>query len=208
MAYDFVAASTQYISSSAPVTAVPLTMFVKVKRATNNTSDYFLALTRASVGDQMFLLYDGRVNYAFFVQNGGSYSQALTSGSSTNVWQNVTGVSSSVTSRFVFLDDSKSLVQTGNIAPSQIDTLAIGTGVLSNVATNPANGQLAEAALWSVDLTDAEIASLTKGFKPYRIRPQSLVFYAPLVRNLQDVKAGRALTNNNTATVAVHPRVI
>ena len=40
-----------------------------------------------------------------------------------------------------------------------------------------------------------------------KVRPQSLVFYAPLVRNLQDVKGGLTISNNNTATVAVHPRV-
>jgi hypothetical protein len=40
-----------------------------------------------------------------------------------------------------------------------------------------------------------------------KIRPQSLVFYAPLVRDLIDVKGGLTITNNNTATVANHPRV-
>ena len=39
------------------------------------------------------------------------------------------------------------------------------------------------------------------------IRPQSLVFYAPLIRNLIDAKGGRTITNNNGATVAVHPRI-
>ena len=70
------------------------------------------------------------------------------------------------------------------------------------------DGQIAEAAIWNVALTDGEIASLAKGFKPTRIRPQSLVFYAPLIRNLQDTRKGMALTNNNAATVAAHPRVI
>jgi hypothetical protein len=39
------------------------------------------------------------------------------------------------------------------------------------------------------------------------VRPQSLVFYAPLVRDLQDVRGGLTITNNNGATVAAHPRV-
>jgi hypothetical protein len=52
-----------------------------------------------------------------------------------------------------------------------------------------------------------EIASLAAGMTCDKVRPQSLVFYAPLVRNLQDVKGGLTITNNNSATVAAHPRV-
>jgi len=40
-----------------------------------------------------------------------------------------------------------------------------------------------------------------------KVRPESLVFYAPLVRDLQDVCEGLTITNNNGATVANHPRV-
>ncbi len=69
------------------------------------------------------------------------------------------------------------------------------------------NGLLAEVGIWNVALTAEEIASLAKGMTCDKVRPQSLVFYAPLVRNLQDVKGGLTITNNNTATVADHPRV-
>ncbi len=68
-------------------------------------------------------------------------------------------------------------------------------------------GQIAEVGIWNVALTDAEIASLADGMTCDKVRPQSLVFYAPLVRNLQDVRGGLPITNNNTATVANHPRV-
>jgi hypothetical protein len=84
----------------------------------------------------------------------------------------------------------------------------IGIGALNRLT--PAayfDGKVAEAAIWSAALTDAEVASLGKGVSPRLIRPQSLVFYAPLIRNLVDVRGGRTLTNNNTATVATHPRV-
>lgn len=70
------------------------------------------------------------------------------------------------------------------------------------------NGTISEAAAWNAALTMAEISALSKGFTADQIRPQSLVFYAPLIRNLQDVRGGRTITNNNGATVAVHPRII
>jgi hypothetical protein len=39
------------------------------------------------------------------------------------------------------------------------------------------------------------------------VRSRDLSFYAPMVRNLQDLRGGLAITNNNTATVADHPRI-
>jgi hypothetical protein len=69
------------------------------------------------------------------------------------------------------------------------------------------DGQIAEVGIWNAALTADEIASLADGMTCDKVRPQSLVFYAPLVRELQDVKGGLTITNNNTATVANHPRV-
>jgi len=64
-----------------------------------------------------------------------------------------------------------------------------------------------EIGFWNVALTASEIASLAAGFTPDQIRPQSLQFYTPLVNNLIDVRGGLAITNNNGASVANHPRV-
>ena len=68
-------------------------------------------------------------------------------------------------------------------------------------------GLIAECGIWNVALTADEIASLADGMTCDKVRPQSLVFYAPLVRDLVDVRGGLTITNNNTATVADHPRV-
>jgi hypothetical protein len=61
--------------------------------------------------------------------------------------------------------------------------------------------------VWSVALTADEVASLGRGVTCDQVRPQSLVFYAPLIRSLGDVARGIALTNVGDATVAAHPRV-
>jgi hypothetical protein len=68
-------------------------------------------------------------------------------------------------------------------------------------------GRIADVGIWNAALTAEEIASLADGMTCDKIRPQSLVFYAPLVRDLIDVKGGLTITNNNSATVANHPRV-
>jgi len=69
------------------------------------------------------------------------------------------------------------------------------------------NGTIAEVGIWNSALTQPEIASLAKGMTPDKIRPQSLVFYAALVRDLIDQKGGLTITNQNGATVANHPRI-
>jgi hypothetical protein len=88
--------------------------------------------------------------------------------------------------------------------PSSFDRITIGA---SYIASLPYDGKFAEVGIWSAALTVDEIRSLSKGMTCDKVRPQSLVFYAPLVRDLIDYKGGLTITNNNTATVAVHPRV-
>jgi hypothetical protein len=86
------------------------------------------------------------------------------------------------------------------------NTITVGAGWATTVGVYLA-GDVAEVGVWNVALTAAEVASLAKGFTCDRVRPQSLVFYAPLIRDLVDLRGGLAITNNNTATVANHPRV-
>ena len=44
----------------------------------------------------------------------------------------------------------------------------------------PMDGDLAEAAVWSVQLTADEHAAYANGANPLTIRPDALVFYAPM----------------------------
>ena len=99
---------------------------------------------------------------------------------------------------------------TSSMAANFVDTgLLIGTA-FDHVSLNTfkMNGTVAEVAVWNAALTADEIRALNSRFTPDQIRPQSLQFYAPLVRNLQDVRAGRTITNINGATAAIHPRII
>lgn len=82
-------------------------------------------------------------------------------------------------------------------------------GQVASYALEPPQGEssVADFGIWSAALNASEIASLAKGMTCDKTRPQSLVFYAPLVRNLIDAKGGLTITNNNSATVANHPRI-
>jgi hypothetical protein len=124
-------------------------------------------------------------------------------------WQHACGVYTSASSRTIYLDG-------GNSATSTVTaTQTYGTPIVAAAARSAAggpwgaflNGRVAELGVWNAALTANEVASLAKGMTCNLVRPQSLVFYAPLIRNLQDVRGGLTITNNNAAIVANHPRV-
>jgi hypothetical protein len=105
-----------------------------------------------------------------------------------------------------FINGGSSGSASTNYNPS-LTHIAIGALRVNSSTFSPTAGSIAEVGVWSAILTDGEIASLAKGMTCDKVRPQSLVFYAPLVRDLQDVRGARAITNNNTATVSAHTRV-
>ena len=96
-----------------------------------------------------------------------------------------------------------------NLFPSLFSGSApLSFGMISFSSVNNCfDGEVAETAVYNAALSAAEIASLAKGMTCDKIRPQSLVFYAPLVRDLNDHKGGLAITNINGSTVANHPRI-
>jgi hypothetical protein len=153
---------------------------------------------------------------ALAVQSGSlsENSKGFTSGSTAsppalNTWYHGAGVFESASSRLVYIDGSNSSAANSNgnsITPSGVNSVTMGARYGPTLA-GFMNGRLAEVGIWNVALTAAEIASLAKGMTCDKVRPQSLVFYAPLIRELQDLRGGLAITNNNTATVANHPRV-
>ena len=208
MAYDFVAASSQYLlTSSAPVTDTPLTMAAIGKPNANNVNYIPISLSASSDSHRRAVVYSSSANVN--AQATGTFSGTSTSTNSysAGVYSSVAGVFASITSRTAYLSGVKGTENTTNNSSfTAANEISIGARRLTTFGVFM-DGQIAEAAVWSVALTDAEVASLAKGFKPTRIRPQSLVFYAPLIRNLQDTRGGLSITNNNSATVANHPRV-
>ncbi len=89
-----------------------------------------------------------------------------------------------------------------------LDIVVIGSGAGSEGFNSYFDGQIAEAAVYNVILTAAEMLQLAAGFSPRFVRPQSLVCYYPLIREIHDYgPQGATLTNDGT-TVFPHPRVI
>jgi hypothetical protein len=117
-------------------------------------------------------------------------------------WNHGAGVFAASNSRRAFANGIG-----GSTATITRDLAGLDVIVVGAYTTNFSNADIAEVGVWNVVLSDREIASLAKGMTCDKVRPQSLVFYAPLVRNVQDMREGVTITNENTATVSDHPRV-
>lgn len=203
MAYNFNGSNQYLTTASAPATVYPVTLSCLALSDTangqpisiNNTSNNArLAIQRITTNWRFLDIGTNTVSFDLGSVNNGQQYQ-------------VAGVFISGTNRVGYFDGGNKTTNTADSSSGQ-NYNAVGVGArFSSTWGSFFDGRVAEVGIWDVDLTDDEIASLGKGFKPYRIRPQNLVFYAPLVRNIQDTKRGVAITNNNTATVAVHPRV-
>jgi hypothetical protein len=215
MAYDFNGTSQYLNTANSPITDGPMTMacLFRLDSATGTRS---LVTLNDANGQERFSLSSNpaltrAVQFAFVTSAGSVLGVSFNSVSvSADTWHHAVATVSGTGSGTVFttyFNGQAGTTATDTLSPvGNIDSVIVGARYGASVGLF-LDGQIAEVGIWNVALTAAEIASLADGMTCDKVRPQSLVFYAPLVRNLQDVKGGLTITNNNTATVANHPRV-
>jgi hypothetical protein len=218
MAYNFTASSIQHLevadTASLDITGA-LTLVAWIKSTGNYSisnrgivTKFVTATNDRSYG--LFITSTGRP--AWIISNNGLSAGGQAAIGATVVgtnWRHTAGVFTPSTKIEVFLDGASDGVNTTSIHSSIYSGSApLWIGLLTGLNDIFSfDGLIAEAAVYNTNLTASEIESLAKGVTCDKVRPQSLVFYAPLIRGLQDVKGGLAITNNNSATVADHPRV-
>ena len=208
MAYLFAAGSSQHLSTaSSNVSAVPMTLACWSKTSTVAVGDEVFVAVGASNGNRNVLSRFQSNIGANSNGSNGNFFAAVSTQLTTNTYFHIAGVFPSTSSRELFFN-GVTVANNANAAGTQAaftETL-IGARRAASVGLYY-TGDIAEVGIWNAALTADEIASLAKGMTCDKVRPQSLVFYAPLVRDLQDVRGGLTITNNNGATVANHPRV-
>jgi hypothetical protein len=210
MAYNFATGSAQYLSvPSAVVVSNPVTLACWFNRSTTGAAMGLVAISNnTSTNFQQLSLSSSATNEILAVSNAGAPIVAALPYAATNQWDHGCAVFASDSSRQVFLNATGSTVQTNTVSVTGENVTSIGSRPAgAGIFGQFFSGLIADVGIWNVALTAAEIASLAKGMACDKVRPQSLVFYAPLARDLIDVRGGRAITNNNTATVASHPRI-
>lgn len=185
MARSFPNATTDYLvnASSSPVTgAGPYTMACWARPLSltwpssfgcpfslgRNSALHLARFTINGAGTVTFQTYDGA--------NGAATAGNMTSGS----WGHLVGIKRTATDQQAYLNGTGGSVNTTSVTPT-LDRVSVGT--CRYTGTNviyPWNGDVAWPAIWDVALSQEEITALSRGAHPATIRPESLVWFAPL----------------------------
>ncbi len=197
-------------TSSAPVTAAPLSVAAWFKIDDLTHVGAILGIGDASTGNNLWGL-DAAGTVAGDPLRFFSFDTSFSSADSTiaytaDVWHHACGVELSASSRAVYLDGGSKGTNTDTRSPDDADEVQIGQYARST-GDGDLLGDVAEAAIWNVALTDAEALILSKGYSPLFVRPESLVFYMPLIRDIYDVIGAIGFTDVST-TLTDHPAII
>jgi hypothetical protein len=214
MAWDFDGTNDYMETALGANYDVPKTLACWFNSDTTTTAKTLVSLSSGSTAENLSPSLSLRITTGAAVQavtssgagtNGGGSS--TTHGSGT--WHHAVARFASATSRIAYLDGVAGTENTTSRATGgALDNLILGTGSGGTYNPDqPFNGRLAEVAVWDVALSVDEITALARGYRPSLIRPDKLLWYIPLVREIQDVRSGLTITNAATA-VAVHPRRI
>ena len=206
---DFNGTTQYFIGGSAPVSAVPLTMACWF-RSNSTLTGAMMSLSTNGGTARYSLVSAGTIGgdpiQAGVTNSAGTGANAVTTaGYTTGVWTHAAGVYTSTTDRAAFINGGNKGTDTTAITAGADRTL-IGARISTTVGAF-FSGRIAEVGIWNVALSDGEVASLALGFSPQQIRPESLVFYAPLVPTFIDIVGGLALTNTGSVGTVDGPRI-
>jgi hypothetical protein len=208
--------SSSYVSlGSGLLTAAPATLACFARTSITGVSQRLLGLhNSASASNRNYLrlgITAANEVVAVAADASGTSDAASVATISANTWHHFCAVFGSTTSRSVYLDGANKVTDSANRpAPTGVNRVAVGVDFVSGSAGNPlapsGTGLIAEVGIWNVALSDEDVAALAKGIPPIMIRPQNLVAYLPLIRDLIDLK-GNAFAITGSLTAADHPRM-
>lgn len=161
----------------------------------------------------MSLVYVQGVDLRLQAIDGASQAVANTTAAPTaNVWEHGCGVLAAQNDFRVYLNGGNKGTSSTDIGGFPSGMVNTTLGVLKRSAlVNQYDGQLAESAIWSAALTDAEVAMLALGYSPLFVRPQSLISYWSLIGRTNpeiDLVGGYDMTLVSAPPTVAHVPVI
>ena len=212
MARLFDDANNEYLAtSSTPITAAPFTISAWAYPDANNIYICAVSIGNSGSTKDMWYLDIRDVNDAArFVSLDNSGAEAITTNFTTvNAWNHLLARETSSSDHSCMLNGDTANIGTSALVktPDDADNIKIGV-IADSTPSEYFSGRIAEVAIWDVSLTDAEGVMLSKGVSPLQVRPESLVFYAPLYADEDiDLVGGLALTPTGSPLTADHPPV-
>jgi hypothetical protein len=221
MARGVYSTTNHFVYAGGVVTATPLTMSCWCYLTTTPTGGKLVGLFYTSGAGTKLDGFDIAVvgttgNIIADTGDGTTVNNATSAaGANLTAWNHIGGVFTSAASRNAWLNGVKSSTSTVSRTPSAAANKT-AIGVKYNQNNSKDGGALemyiAEVAIWSVALTDAEMAQLATGCTPLLVCPESLVSYYPLIRgdtngDEPDLMGGLKMVEQGTVPVAAHPRV-
>lgn len=216
---QFTETSGQFMArTTAPVSTYPCTLAAWYKPS-NLTSNHVIVYVGSATDARRFMIYKmsnagGNVARASSVPDGGgagSDAVGTTAMTDTTRWYHVVGVWTSSTSRKIYVDGVLEATDTNSVATTSLNRFALAArGNPAPTYGLYANAKIAEAGVWNVALTDAEVLQLAKGANPQWIQRTALVAYVPLWTGLSpDLDlTGNTLGLTNAPTQSTdHPPV-
>jgi hypothetical protein len=214
MAYDLDGTSSYLSLASAPVNTLPLTMAAWFNPDSVSVDGTIMCLANSAGNERLSMKAAGAVAGVPVAAEARSAANAANSANTStsytaSTWQHAVAVYASTTSRTSYLNGGGGVESTTSIAfANGVNRLAIGARLAAGTPGTYLDGRIGEAGLWNVALDLDEIAALAKGLSPLLIRPNSLMFYAPLVRGLTNVRSATLLTSNGSPAVADHSPIL
>lgn len=213
-AENFNGTTDKAVSTTPESTVLPFTICAR-GRSSNTTGNQVAAgFSRVAFNDYYLLIWGGAISgdpaSAALTDGVTGVTADSTSGYSANVWASACAVFTSATSRAGYIDGGNKGTNTTSVTPAASDRFEVGvlerTSPLAFFA-----GDIAEVGLWSVALTDDDVAMLAK-YAPPCVRRDALYAYYPMVNDSTTLKDIFSDVPNNLTltggTNAPHPQVI
>lgn len=204
MAYNFIPSPISYLSGVAPISSKPLTLACWFRRPTGTNGAAIVLFDQFNPTRRMGISLGSAGTVAVVEFDTALASVTTTTTHTSNTWNHACCTFTSNTVREPYLNAGGNRIAAGNVGVTGLTHMYIGA---NQVVASSMNGDIAEVGIWNVPLTQPEISSLAKGVVCDKVRPQNLIFYNPLIRNIQDIKGGNIITPINAPTIANHPRI-
>lgn len=214
MARSFNGSSDTLKNSTAILTDYPFTYacWFNVDNLTHDGSLISISDTAGNV-NFMALLVEGAQSgdpLTLFVRTADVPKKASSVAPTAGTWHHAIGIGASSTDFRVYLDNADEGSNSTDIGfPAGPDVTTMGHTEVS-IDANHFAGDMAEAAIWNIDIGVPARAVLAAGFAPSLVRPEALVAYWPLIgRYAPEIdRVGGANMTVSGAAAADHTRMI